>query len=336
MAAARPFLITSMPRLRNTSSSTSARSGSSLGRIWSRADTSVTREPQREKKSANSQPVGPAPSTTRCSGHLRRSNTWRVVSTRWPSGRANGGTNGEAPVHTSSASNCTSMSWSSTHVRRVSADMTTPWPGSTRTFMPSMRSRTPRLWCSATARARASVRRRLTSGKPRAKSTPSSSAWLIFSIASAVVSSVLDGIASVIVQLPPSWLSSIRVTSAPRWAAVAAAAYPAGPPPRMASRMPIIVDCRHRRHSCHLRRHRDPGTVPVAAARANLPGRPRRHPGARLRDRGRVQLLPAQPTPTWAARSRHRRPRTRCCPARAPTWRRCWAAMPARSCSAPT
>ena len=72
---ARPFLITSMPRLRNTSSSTSARSGSSLGSSWSRAETSVTREPQREKKSANSQPVGPAPSTTRCSGRSRSSNT---------------------------------------------------------------------------------------------------------------------------------------------------------------------------------------------------------------------------------------------------------------------
>ena len=43
-------------------------------------------------------------------------------------------------------------------------------------------------------------------------------------MASAVVSSVFDGIASVIVQLPPSWLSSISVTSAPKWAAVAAAA----------------------------------------------------------------------------------------------------------------
>ena len=104
-AAARPFLITSRPRRRNTSSSTSDRSGSSFGSSWSRAETSVTREPQREKKSANSQPVGPAPSTTRCSGRSRRSNTCRVVSTRRASGWANGGTNGEAPVHTSSASN---------------------------------------------------------------------------------------------------------------------------------------------------------------------------------------------------------------------------------------
>ena len=120
MAAARPFLITSMPRRRNTSSSTSARSGSSFGRIWSRAEISVTREPQREKKSANSQPVGPAPSTTRCLGRSRRSNTWRVVSTRTPSGRANGGTKGDAPVHTSSASNCTSTSRSSTLTTSVS------------------------------------------------------------------------------------------------------------------------------------------------------------------------------------------------------------------------
>jgi len=56
------------------------------------------------------------------------------------------------------------------------------------------------------------------------KSTPSDSARLISSIASAVVSSVLDGTASVIVQFPPSWLSSTSVTSAPRCAAVAAAA----------------------------------------------------------------------------------------------------------------
>ena len=48
----------------------------------------------------------------------------------------------------------------------VFGPVTRPRPGSTRTFMPSIRSRTPRLWCSATARARASVRRRLTDGKP--------------------------------------------------------------------------------------------------------------------------------------------------------------------------
>ena len=213
-----------MPRLRNTSSSTSARSGSSLGSSWSRAETSVTREPQREKKSANSQPVGPAPSTTRCSGRSRNSNTSRVVSTRRASGRTNGGTNGDAPVHTSRASNGTSSCCPSTVVTSVFGPVTRPRPASTWTFMPSIRSRTPRLWCSATARARASVRRRLTSGKPRAKSTPSSSARWISSIASAVVSSVFDGIASVIVQLPPSWCSSTSVTSAPRWAAVAAAA----------------------------------------------------------------------------------------------------------------
>src|SRR5439155_16704758 len=98
-------------------------------------------------------------------------------------------------------------------------------------------------------------------GKPRAKSTPSSSAWLIFSIASAVVSSVFDGIASVIVHAPPSWLSSTRVTSAPRWPPVPAAAYPAGPPPRLASPMPGIVDCAHGHHDPQLRRRDHPQPV---------------------------------------------------------------------------
>ena len=242
IAAARPFFTTSIPRRRKTSSSTSARSGSSLGSSWSRAEMRVTREPQREKKSANSHPVGPAPSTTRCSGSSRRSNTWRVVSTRRPSGWAKPGTNGEAPVHTSSASKSTECSRSSTSTLRLLGPVTRPRPGSTRTFMPSIRSRTPRLWCRATARARARVRRRLTLGRPCSKSSPLSAARATLSIASAVVRSVFDGIASVIVQLPPSWLSSIRVTSAPRWAAVTAAAYPAGPPPRMASLMCDIVN----------------------------------------------------------------------------------------------
>ena len=82
----------------------------------------------------------------------------------------------------------------------------------------------------------------LTDGRPCEKSSPTSSARATSSIASAVVSSVFDGIASVMVQLPPSDMSSTRVTSAPRWAAVVAAAYPAGPPPRMTSLMRGIVD----------------------------------------------------------------------------------------------
>ena len=280
MAAARPFLITSIPRRRNTSSSTSARSGSSFGRIWSRAEISVTREPQREKKSANSQPVGPAPSTTRCSGRSRRSNTWRVVSTRTPSGRANGGTKGDAPVHTSSASNGTSTSRSSTLTTSVSGPVTRPWPGSTWTFIPSIRSRTPRLWCSATARARASVRRRLTTGIPRTKSTPSSSARAMSSIVSAVVSSVLLGIASVIVQLPPSCCSSTSVTSAPRNAAVAAAAYPAGPPPRITSLIAGIVNSADEHDVTNPRNARATGAVSLSPRRPDLPRRPRRDAGA--------------------------------------------------------
>ena len=90
--------------------------------------------------------------------------------------------------------------------------------------MPSIRSRTPRLWWSATARARASVRRRFTDGKPCTKSSPASSARATSSIASAVVSSVFDGIASVIVQFPPSDSSSTSVTSPPTCAAAEAAA----------------------------------------------------------------------------------------------------------------
>ena len=53
----------------------SATSLSSSGRIWGRGDTSVTRTPQLWKKSANSQPVAPAPTTSRWSGKAPRSTT---------------------------------------------------------------------------------------------------------------------------------------------------------------------------------------------------------------------------------------------------------------------
>src|SRR6185369_3890893 len=102
------------------------------------------------------------------------------------------------------------------------------------------------------------------------------SAWLIFSIASAVVSSVFDGIASVIVQLPPSWCSSTNVTSAPRWAAVAAAAYPAGPPPRITSLMREIVDSGDEHPRDFPRRRRPPRRLPLAPRGPDLPGQPRR------------------------------------------------------------
>ena len=87
-----------MPRSRNSSCTISAMSRSSWGRIWARGENSVQRTPQLWKNSAYSQPVAPAPTTSRCSGNSCRSSTARVVNTHSWSTFANGGSHGEAPV----------------------------------------------------------------------------------------------------------------------------------------------------------------------------------------------------------------------------------------------
>ena len=94
----------SQPRARKASSTISAMSRSSFGSTWGRADSSVTRTPHERKNSAYSQPVAPAPTTTRLSGSRRRVSTSRGVNTRAWSTCANGGSQGAAPVASSSRS----------------------------------------------------------------------------------------------------------------------------------------------------------------------------------------------------------------------------------------
>ena len=67
-AAARARLTSVPPRLVKTCSMTSAASGSSPGSTRSRLDTSVTGTPSSLYPLANSAPVTPEPTTTRCSG----------------------------------------------------------------------------------------------------------------------------------------------------------------------------------------------------------------------------------------------------------------------------
>ena len=69
-------------------------------------------------------------------------------------------------------------------------------------------------------RACASARSRSTPGRPCWKTSPRDSARSISAIDEATWSSVLDGMPSVIVQLPPSAMRSTIVTSAPSAAAV--------------------------------------------------------------------------------------------------------------------
>ncbi len=71
--AARARLAIRMPRRVNTSSSRCAASASSLGMTRSRLETSVTWLPSARYAEANSAPVTPDPTTTRCSGSSGRS-----------------------------------------------------------------------------------------------------------------------------------------------------------------------------------------------------------------------------------------------------------------------
>ena len=75
---ARAFSSIAMPRSRKASCTTSATSRSSVGRICGRDESSVTREPQLWKNSANSQPVAPAPTTSSCSGSVVRGRARRA------------------------------------------------------------------------------------------------------------------------------------------------------------------------------------------------------------------------------------------------------------------
>ncbi len=71
--AARARLTISPPCSAKTSSITSAASASSPGSTRTRLDTSVTRTPISRYALANSAPVTPEPTTTRCSGSSVRS-----------------------------------------------------------------------------------------------------------------------------------------------------------------------------------------------------------------------------------------------------------------------
>ena len=103
--------------------------------------------------------------------------------------------------------------------------------------VPSSRSRIERDWWAATYRAWATVRSRSTWGVPCWKARPIASARTTVARTPAVESSVFDGIASHSVALPPSPTSSTSVTWAPIAVAALAAAYPAGPPPRITKRI---------------------------------------------------------------------------------------------------
>src|SRR6266508_1424187 len=127
-AAARALFRIVMPRDRNTCSMTVAASGSSCGMTRSRLDTSVTWTPIARYAEANSAPVTPEPTTTRCSGSSWRSYTWRQSRIRSPSGTAAGSTRGVPPVaiKTTDASSAYSASPPSGVTERILAEPGAP------------------------------------------------------------------------------------------------------------------------------------------------------------------------------------------------------------------
>ena len=226
-----------MPRRRNSSCTISAMSRSSCGRICARGEKSVQRTPQLWKNSAYSQPVAPAPTTSRCSGNSCISSTCRVVMTRWWSTCAKGGSHGDAPVAISRWSYSSARTPSSVVTSSTPSCAIVPCPYTTSASETSRRWRIEPAWCAASQRAWAIVASRSTEGRPCSKRTPIRSAPSTVAITDAVCSSVFDGIASVSVQFPPRPRRSTTVTRAPSAAAVPAAAYPPGPPPRITKRM---------------------------------------------------------------------------------------------------
>ena len=75
---------TSMPRLLNDRSTTSATSLSQPGRIFGSASRTVTWYPRSDSIEANSQPMAPPPITTADEGSFSRSSTSSEVRTRSP------------------------------------------------------------------------------------------------------------------------------------------------------------------------------------------------------------------------------------------------------------
>ena len=202
-AAARARLTISPPCSAKTCSITSAASESSPGSTRSRLDTSVTRTPISRYALANSAPVTPEPTTTRCSGSSPRSYTCRQVRMRSESGTAPGSTRGVAPV----ASSTTSASSGSTEDPAGSTtSIRCPRPGCSAANRPRpVTSRTPspasRLRTSSDCASARSRTRRLTTGasartwstSPPSCRTPSAGAARKAVIVSLVAISVLDG-----------------------------------------------------------------------------------------------------------------------------------------------
>ena len=215
-----------MPRSRNASCTTSATSRSSEGRICgARREQRARATPQLWKNSANSQPVAPAPTTSSCSGnacrpeHVARVEHALVVDLR-ERRLPRGGAGADEQVVVLERARA-ALGRHDEHAVALDGALAVDDRGldqiealahAARLVLSDEARVRHRRAAGRRAGARARRRRRAT---PRARSRPSRTA---------TCSSVLDGMPSVIVQLPPSAMRSTIVTSAPSAAAVEAAA----------------------------------------------------------------------------------------------------------------
>src|SRR5438067_1316935 len=233
--AARELLRIVMPRARNTRSIAIAASWSSCGITRSRLDTSVTATPIARYAEANSAPVTPDPTTTRCEGSSGRSYTWRQSRIRSPSGTASGSTRGVPPVATSTADASIVNGFPSAGV--TSTRWVWPRESAPRAARPGTQvtpALTSLVWMSADWARASFLTRPWTAGASRLTAppcTPNSSVSRYPVTTSETAMKVLDGTQSDSTQAPPAPASSTTVTSASSWAATRAASYPAGPPP---------------------------------------------------------------------------------------------------------
>ena len=111
-----------MPSSANAFSSTSEASGSSMATSRSATSTTVTSTPNLPKTCANSQPIGPPPSTTSEAGSSATATASRLVQYGVPSRPSIGGAVGRVPVFSTTPLRATYV---------VSSMRTRPGPSST-------------------------------------------------------------------------------------------------------------------------------------------------------------------------------------------------------------
>ena len=137
------------PSRSSTAVTAACASGSSRPRIVGAPSTTVTRDPSRRNAWASSTPIGPPPSTSRCSGSSRSENTVRLSRYGSSASPSAGGTSARDPVATTSRSKVVRRPSTST----LSGPVTTAQPVSR--SMPCVFSSSGDSSCSTSATTRA-------------------------------------------------------------------------------------------------------------------------------------------------------------------------------------